>query len=74
MIQEELERYKEMYEESSRTQSHLEDQLLQMQVYLKERLGEVYDALENGNPALLEKTSEGHEIEFELWIWKSITE
>ncbi|GLT33678.1 hypothetical protein SLA2020_082420 [Shorea laevis] len=74
MMQKELERYKEMYKESSRRQSHLEEQILQMEVDSEERLREVCDALDEANSALFEKTSEGHEIEFELWIWKSVAE
>ncbi|KAL5755285.1 hypothetical protein ACOSP7_023505 [Xanthoceras sorbifolium] len=74
LMQKELERYKEMFEESSRHQLHLEEQALLIETDSKRKLKEVCDALDAANSELAEKTSEGHQIEFELWIWKSIAE
>ncbi|KAL4367095.1 hypothetical protein GQ457_05G014360 [Hibiscus cannabinus] len=64
--QEELERYKEMFEESSSCQLRLEEQ--------NNELKKNCNALEKANSELMVKICEGHEIEFELCIWKSIVE
>ncbi|XP_022740531.1 uncharacterized protein At4g38062-like [Durio zibethinus] len=72
--QKELDRYKGMFEESSRYQLQLEEQISQIDRDSERKLTEVCNALEKANSELLEKICEGHEIEFELWIWKSIAE
>ncbi|XP_059435509.1 uncharacterized protein At4g38062-like [Corylus avellana] len=74
LMQKEVERYKEMLEESSRCQLCLKEQVLQMESSSKEKLGEVCDALERANAEYAEKICENNEIEFELQIWKSIAE
>ncbi|KAL4363138.1 hypothetical protein GQ457_04G034830 [Hibiscus cannabinus] len=68
----ELEKYKEMFEESSRSQLRLEEQISQTGGDSERELKEVQHALEKANSELVEKTCEGHELEFELWIWESI--
>ncbi|XP_022752043.1 uncharacterized protein At4g38062-like [Durio zibethinus] len=72
--QKDLDRYKQMYEKSSRCQLQLEEQISQIESDSKRKLTEVCNALEKANSELVEKICEGHEIEFELWIWKSIAE
>jgi hypothetical protein len=74
LMQKELERYKEMLEESSRCQLLLKEQVLQIESSSKEKITEVCDALVRANTELAEKICEGNEIEFELQIWKSIAE
>ncbi|XWS41654.1 hypothetical protein CRYUN_Cryun17cG0100700 [Craigia yunnanensis] len=71
--QNELDRYKENFE-SSRCQLQLEEQNFQIDSDSERKLTEVHNALEKANSELVEKICEGHEIEFELWIWKSIAE
>ncbi|KAJ6724349.1 hypothetical protein OIU85_022289 [Salix viminalis] len=116
----ELERYKEMVEQSSRKQLLVEKKALDVETDLKKKLREVYDALDTANAELakenektaslltrvqsldqieeqslqmqnelekykemLEESSrlksdfaaknhEGHALEFELWMWKTI--
>ncbi|XVF61510.1 hypothetical protein PTKIN_Ptkin08bG0135800 [Pterospermum kingtungense] len=72
--QKELDRYKEMLEESSRCQLQLEERISQIENDSERKLTEFHNALENANLELVEKICEGHQIEFELWIWKSIAE
>ena len=74
LMQKELERLKEMFEESSKYQLHLKEQSLQMESNLKARLREACDALDRANSELSEKICEGSETEFELQIWKSIAD
>ncbi|KAM5577046.1 hypothetical protein ABKV19_007742 [Rosa sericea] len=74
LMQEELDRYKEMLEDSSKHELCLKQQLLQIESVLERERREVNDALERANTELAEKISEGSEIEMELHIWKSITE
>ncbi|KAK8566199.1 hypothetical protein V6N13_021273 [Hibiscus sabdariffa] len=72
--QKELEKYKEMFEESSRRQLRLEEQISQTGGDSERELKEVQNALEKANSELVEKTCEGHELKFELWIWESIAD
>ncbi|KAK2656580.1 hypothetical protein Ddye_009632 [Dipteronia dyeriana] len=74
LMQKELDRCKEMFEESCRRQLHLEEQALLIETDSKRKLKEVCDALDAVDSELAEKISDGHHIEFELWIWKSIAE
>ena len=74
LMQKELERLKEMLEESSKYQLQLKEQSLQMESNLKARLREACDALDRANSELSEKICEGSETEFELQIWKSIAD
>ncbi|XP_044488843.1 uncharacterized protein At4g38062-like [Mangifera indica] len=73
-MKKELERYKELLHESSRSRLYLEEQMLLMESDMKRKFTEICDALDVANSELIEKTSEGHQMEFELWIWKSIVE
>ncbi|XP_057961756.1 uncharacterized protein At4g38062 isoform X1 [Malania oleifera] len=74
VMQKELERHKEMLEESSMYQLRLKDQALQMESDFREKLREVCDALDAANSELAEKICDGSEAEFELQVWKSIAE
>ncbi|KAG6700961.1 hypothetical protein I3842_08G140300 [Carya illinoinensis] len=74
LMQKELQRCKEMLEESSRCQLHLEDQVLQTESSLKEKLVQVCYALERANADYVDQICENNEIEFELHIWRSIAE
>ncbi|KAJ4714555.1 basic helix-loop-helix (bHLH) DNA-binding superfamily protein [Melia azedarach] len=74
LMQKELQKYKEMLEEASRCQHHLEEQAKQMESDSERKVKEVCDALDILTLNWRKKTSEGHQIEFELWIWKSIAE
>ncbi|XP_027362391.1 uncharacterized protein At4g38062-like [Abrus precatorius] len=69
--QNELDMHKEMLEESTRCQSLLKEEVLQMEISFKEELKKVYDALERANIELDETICERSEMEFELQIWKS---
>ncbi|KAJ6770537.1 hypothetical protein OIU79_021230 [Salix purpurea] len=71
-MQKELEKYKEMLEESSRCQHRLEKQAFQKEKDLKEKLQEVCDALDRLKSDFAAKNHEGHALEFELWMWKTI--
>ncbi|KAE8697370.1 hypothetical protein F3Y22_tig00110621pilonHSYRG00149 [Hibiscus syriacus] len=57
---------------------HLEEQLAMRQKelgkYKVREMKEVHNALEKANSELVEKTCEGHELGFELWIWESIAD
>ncbi|XP_007047787.2 PREDICTED: uncharacterized protein At4g38062 [Theobroma cacao] len=72
--QKELDRYKEMFEESSKCQIQLEKQMSQIESDSERKLAEVCNALDKANSELVEKICERHEIEFESWIWKTIAE
>ncbi|EEF28697.1 ATP binding protein, putative [Ricinus communis] len=74
LMQKELERYKQMLDESSTHQLHLEKQTLQKENDFKEKLQELSDALSRANSELAAKICEGHAVEFELWIWESIAQ
>jgi chromosome segregation ATPase len=71
-MQKELKKYKEMLEESSRCQHRLEKQALQKEKDLKEKLQEVCDALDRLKSDFAAKIYEGHALEFEMWMWKTI--
>ncbi|XP_042496488.1 uncharacterized protein At4g38062 [Macadamia integrifolia] len=74
VLQNELQRCKEMLEESSGCQFHLKEEALQMQNALKEDLRKVSEALDKMNSELAEKIHESSEIEFELERWKAVAE
>lgn len=74
LMEKELEKYEENLEEAPRYQHCVEEKAKQMESDSKRKLQEVTDALDIANSELAEKTSEGHQMEFELWIWKSIAE
>jgi chromosome segregation ATPase len=72
LMQKELKKYKEMLEKASRCQHSLEKQAFQKENHLKEKLREVSDELHRLKSDFAAKICEGHAVEFELWIWKSI--
>ncbi|WCJ31991.1 basic helix-loop-helix (bHLH) DNA-binding superfamily protein [Euphorbia peplus] len=74
LMEKELERYKEMLEESTKSQLCIRKQALQKENDFQKKLKEVSDALERVNSELAAKSCEGHAIEFELWIWESIAQ
>ncbi|KAK2354682.1 hypothetical protein QL285_092168 [Trifolium repens] len=73
-LQNELDRYREMLEESTNCQRILEEKLLQMECDSKEQLRETHEALDIAINELDERICERSEMEFELQIWKSIVE
>ncbi|MBA0877177.1 hypothetical protein Goshw_024067 [Gossypium schwendimanii] len=72
--QKDLDKYKEGFEESFRCQLQLEEKISQIERDSERKLTEACNALEKANSELVEKVCKGHEIEFESWIWKSISE
>lgn len=72
--QKDIAKYKERFEESYRCQLQLEEKISQIERDSERKLTEACNALEKANSELVEKVCEGHEIEFESWIWKSISE
>ncbi|XP_028802801.1 uncharacterized protein At4g38062 [Neltuma alba] len=73
-LQNELDRYKEMLEESTKCQLLLKEKTLQMESESREKLQGVSDALDRANTELDEKTYEVNEMEYELQMWTSIVE
>lgn len=73
-LQNELDRHKEMLEESSMSQLLLKEKVLQMECNFKEQLKEIHDALDSAIIELDETICDRNEMEFELQIWKSIVE
>ncbi|TKY58713.1 hypothetical protein E2542_SST15782 [Spatholobus suberectus] len=71
-LQNELNRHKEMLEESTMSQLILKEKVLQMEYNFKEQLKEIHDALDSAIFELDKTISERNEVEFELQIWKSI--
>ncbi|MBA0769030.1 hypothetical protein Gotri_017798 [Gossypium trilobum] len=72
-LEKELDRYNELFE-SSRCQLLLEEKISRTDSDSERELKEVRNALVKANSELSEKTREGHELKFELWIWESIAE
>ncbi|XP_054823765.1 uncharacterized protein At4g38062 [Prosopis cineraria] len=73
-LQNELDRYKEMLDESTKCQLLLEEKTLQMECNSREKLKKVSDALDRANTELDEKIYEVNEMEYEMQIWISIVE
>ncbi|CAJ1940249.1 unnamed protein product [Sphenostylis stenocarpa] len=73
-LQNELDRHKEMLEESIISQLILKDKVFHMECNFKEQLEEIHDALDSVIIELDETICERNEVEFELQIWKSIVE
>ncbi|KAM7261980.1 hypothetical protein ACFE04_021057 [Oxalis oulophora] len=73
-MQKELENYKELLEESFKCQLRLEEKALEKESDANQKLKQVSDALAMANNQAVQRMCEQHEIEFELWIWKSIAE
>lgn len=70
--QRELESYKEKLEKSTKSQILLQENVVEMESHSKRKLAEVSEALEAANCELSDKTSEAYQLEFQLWVWKSI--
>ncbi|XP_019086383.1 PREDICTED: uncharacterized protein At4g38062-like [Camelina sativa] len=68
----ELDNYKERLEESTKSQVLLQEKVVEVENDSKRKLADVSEALETANSELSDKTSEVYQIEFQLWIWKSI--
>ncbi|XP_020201824.1 uncharacterized protein At4g38062 [Cajanus cajan] len=73
-LQKELDRNKEILEESTMSQMILKEKVLQMECDYKEQLKEIHDALDCAIIELDETICERNEMEFELQIWKSTVE
>ncbi|PON38781.1 hypothetical protein PanWU01x14_309740 [Parasponia andersonii] len=72
LMQKDLDRYEEMLLESSTCELVLREQILQMESVLKKKLREVCIDLNRTHTELAKRIREGNEIEFELYIWKSV--
>ncbi|XP_019087850.1 PREDICTED: uncharacterized protein At4g38062-like [Camelina sativa] len=70
--QQELDKYKERLEKSTKSQLLLQEKVVEVENDSKRKLADVSEALETANSELSDKTSEVYQIEFQLWIWKSI--
>ena len=70
----EVQRYKEMLEESSECQLQLKEQVLQMESALENEKRGAFEALEKANLELVEKIHEANLLENELQNWKSDAE
>ena len=73
-VKEELNRYKDMLDESSKSQLSVMEQAVDMETKLTDELLEVHDVLKRVDSELTDKTNEGIELEFELQVWRSIAE
>ncbi|XP_024032944.1 uncharacterized protein At4g38062 [Morus notabilis] len=74
LMQKDLDRYEEMLVESSTREVFLREQILHMESVLNKKLREVCDDQDRTNTELTEKICEGNQMEFELYIWKSVAE
>ncbi|XP_015890547.3 uncharacterized protein At4g38062 isoform X1 [Ziziphus jujuba] len=70
----EVDRYEEMLMESSMRELFLKEHLFELATALEKKHRKVCDDLDRINTELAEKICDGNEIEFELYIWKSIAE
>ncbi|ESQ53273.1 hypothetical protein EUTSA_v10027141mg [Eutrema salsugineum] len=70
--QRELDSYKEMLEEATKSQLLLQEKVVEVENDSKRKLADVSEALETANCELSDKTSEAYQLEFQLWVWKSI--
>ncbi|KAJ0233491.1 Uncharacterized protein HA466_0281370 [Hirschfeldia incana] len=70
--QRELESYKEMLEKATKSQILLRERVAEVESHSKRKLADVSAALEAANCELSDKTSEAYQLEFQLWVWKSI--
>ncbi|CAL0313000.1 unnamed protein product [Lupinus luteus] len=73
-LQIEIDRYKEMLDESTMCQLRLKEKVMKMEHDSKEQIEEVLDALDSANIELHESICERNEMELELQIWKSFVE
>lgn len=74
LLEEELQQHKRMLQESCVFQSHLKDQLLQMEIATNDEKRDVYEALEKANLELAGKICETSQLKHQLQIWESNTE
>ncbi|XP_062118751.1 uncharacterized protein At4g38062-like [Humulus lupulus] len=72
LMHKDLEQYEEMIVESFVCEIFLREQILQMESVLKKKLRELCIELDITHTELAEKICEGNEIEFELYIWRSV--
>lgn len=70
----ELDHFMEILEESSSDYIVLEEQVSQIECDAMERLQEACNALEEANTELDDKICEGNEVDFEMYMWKCISE
>ena len=70
----ELQRYKQMLEESSECQLQLKKQVLQMDSALENEKKGAFEALEKANLELAEKICEASQLQYEVQKWKSDSE
>ncbi|KAL4614952.1 hypothetical protein ACB092_07G089400 [Castanea dentata] len=70
----ELQRYKQMLEESSECQLQLKRQVLQMESALENEKRGAFEALEKANLELAEKIREASQLQYEVQHWKSDSE
>ena len=70
----ELQRYKQMLEESSECQLQLKKQVLQMESALENEKKGAFEALEKANLELAEKICEASQLQYEVQKWKSDSE
>ena len=70
----ELQRYKQMLEESSECQLQLKKQVLQMESALENEKRGAFEALEKANLELAEKICEASQLQYEVQKWKSDSE
>ncbi|CAH2076105.1 unnamed protein product [Thlaspi arvense] len=70
--QRELDHYKEMLEEATKIQLVSQEKVLELEKDTERKLADVCEALETANLELSDKTSEAYQLEFQLWVWKSI--
>ncbi|CAH8382222.1 unnamed protein product [Eruca vesicaria subsp. sativa] len=70
--QREVESYKEMLEKVTKSQILLQEKVVEVESHSKRKLADVSEALEAANCELSDKTSEAYQLEFQLWVWKSI--
>ena len=70
----ELQRYKQMLEESSECQLQLKKQVLQMESALENEKRGAFEALEKANLELAEKICEASQLRYEVQKWKSDSE
>ncbi|CAN0858307.1 Uncharacterized protein At4g38062 [Linum grandiflorum] len=73
-LQKEIQRQKEMIEESFRLQQQQQKDASNKENGLKHELKEARDALDSLSSELAVKMCDGNALEFELWIWKSVAQ
>ncbi|CAN8276535.1 unnamed protein product [Cochlearia groenlandica] len=59
-------------EEATKNQLLLQEKVAEVENVYKRRLDDVSDTLETANCELSDKTAESYQLEFQLWVWKSV--